>query len=84
MERLFEGRTPLSETLDTAPLLSQWHVKRSNGGLYLTGTVRIRHVNTDTLCFMDAAFRWCRCESGWWRLGDPAGFDDDIPVELEL
>jgi hypothetical protein len=25
---------------------------------------------TGWLCWMDSEFRWCRCEDGWYRLGE--------------
>jgi hypothetical protein len=31
--------------------------------------------------WMDSEFRWCRCEDGWFRLGER---ESEIGMDLEL
>jgi hypothetical protein len=42
---------------------------------------RSRYVGTGMLCWMDPEFRWCRCDDGWYRLGESEG---EIPVDQEI
>jgi hypothetical protein len=88
MEKLFSGRTPTKKTLDAADKLNWWTVHRCTGGLSLRGMWEIRppglgatlHV-TGPICWMDAGFRWCRCEDGWLRLGE---WETEIDMDLIL
>ena len=83
MEQLFSGRMPKYEQLQSGGLLKWWRVERSNGGIYLIGIAGMFHpreVSTGKLCWMDAQFRWCRCDNGWWRLGE---HEVEIPMDLE-
>jgi hypothetical protein len=97
MGRLFIGRRPRQAVLDNAPKLNWWRVERFKDlgwppvdvlPLFLVGVFGIWPPRlgstlqaTGALHWMDAEFRWCRCEDGWFRLGEREG---DEPMDMEL
>jgi hypothetical protein len=89
MQQLFGGRMPRSEIIDAAPKLNWWRVTREpTGGICLVGVFGIRRPGigstlqiTSEVCWMDWELRWCRCEDGWWRLGECEG---EIPADQRI
>jgi hypothetical protein len=97
MSRLFSGRRPRQAVLDKAPILNWWHAERCAASpawpsvlppFFIMGVFGIWPPRlgstlqaTGALMWMDSQFRWCRCEDGWFRLGEREG---EIPMDLEL
>jgi hypothetical protein len=88
IERLFAGMVPNRRTLNRAPLLNWWHVRRfSSGELFLVGVFSARRPTagatwqtTCDLLWMAHDLTWCRCLDGWYRLGYAEG---DTPGEIK-
>jgi hypothetical protein len=38
-------------------------------------------VRTGMICWMDPAFKWCRCVDGWYRLGESEG---EVPTDQRI
>ncbi|MEA2789293.1 MAG: hypothetical protein QOG73_1699 [Acetobacteraceae bacterium] len=97
MGRLFNGRRPRQAVLDKSPKLNWWRVERCKDlgwppvdllPFFIMGVFGIWPPRpgdtwqaTGALMWMDSEFRWCRCEDGWFRLGER---ESEIGMDLEL